>query len=180
MTAQEMETRVRRLEDRLEIAGIQARYTIFIDDHDLARVAPLFARNGRFRSADGVMDAIGREAICAQYKERFKALRFGFHTTQDHVIDLDDADPDRAVGIVSSHAEVVRNGRAMVVGMRYYDEYVREGGAWRIADRNLHFFYYVPVDEYAAALSTRERQRAYGDRRPAELPETRQTYAAAD
>jgi hypothetical protein len=162
--------RLARLEDRLAIADLQARYTLSIDDQDLARVGPLFARDGRFRSADGVMDAVGREAICDQYRGRFAALGFGFHFTHDHLIELDPADPDRATGVVSSHAEVVRNGQAMLAAMRYEDRYVREDGAWRFADRLLKFFYYVPVDQYVAALPGTGRMRAYGDIRPADLP----------
>jgi len=171
-----LEDRLRALEDRLEIAEIQARYTLFIDDHDLDEVAPLFAREGRFRSADGVMDATGREAICAQYRERFKALKFGLHTTQDHLIELDANDPDRATGRVTSHAEVVRQGVPMLVGMRYYDEYVREEGRWRFLDRLLNFYYYLPASEYVEGLTGRNRMRAYGDARPADLPEGIPTF----
>jgi len=163
--------RLRGIEDRLEIAQLQARYTFSIDDHDLARVGELFACEGRFRSADGVMDAVGREAVCEQFRGRFAALRFGFHVTHDHLIELDPADPDRASGIVSSHAEVVREGKPMIAAMRYHDRYVREAGAWRFADRLLHFFYYLPVGDYAATLPTPARMRAYGDEHPADLPE---------
>lgn len=177
MTGMGLEARIRRIEDRLEIADLQARYTIHIDDHDLEKVGPLFAREGRFRSVDGVMNAVGREAICAQYQGRFAALKFGFHVTHDHLITLDADDPDSAHGIVSSHAEVVRNAEPMVVGMRYHDRYVREDDAWRFADRLLHFFYYLPVDQYRAALLTRERMRAYGDARTADLPEGTPTYS---
>lgn len=172
------EERLRQVEDRLAIADLQARYTIFIDNHDLDKVAPLFATNGRFRSADGVLNAEGREAICEQYRGRFAALRFGFHVTHDHLIDLDPSNPDRATGKVSSHAELVRNGQPMVAGMRYEDVYIREEGAWRFADRLLYFFYYMPISEYAAGLTGRDRMRAYGDKRPADLPETIPTFKA--
>lgn len=173
-----LEARLRAVEDRQEIAALQARYTLYIDDHDLDRVGPLFAREGRFRSADGVMDAVGREAICEQYRGRFAALRFNFHVTHDHLIELDPAKPDRANGLVSSHAEVVREGTPMVVGMRYADSYVREDGAWRFADRLLRFFYYLPVTDYRDALATRGRMRAYGEVRDADLPEGSSTFRA--
>lgn len=163
--------RLRQLADRFDIQQLQARYTLAIDDQDLERVAQLFAREGRFRSADGVMDALGREAVCDQFRGRFAALRFGFHVTHDHLVELDRADPDRATGAVSSHAEVVREGRPMIAAMRYADRYVREEGAWRFADRCIRFFYYLPIDEYLAALPTRGRMRAYGDARRADLPE---------
>lgn len=172
----DLAARLRRLEDRQEIADLQARYTLYIDIHDLDRVGPLFAREGRFRSADGVMNAVGPEAVCEQYRARFDSLKFAFHVTHDHLIELDENDPDRATGMVSSHAEVVRNGEPMIAGMRYYDVYSREEGAWRFADRNLHFFYYAPVRDYRAALGGRARMRAYGDERPADLPEGAPTY----
>lgn len=173
-----LEERIARIEDRQAIADLQARYTIFIDNHDLDRVAPLFAREGRFRSVDGVMDAKGREAICEQYRSRFAALRFNFHVSHDHLIELDPDNANRATGFVSSHAELVRNGQPMVAGMRYQDVYIREEGAWRFLDRLLHFFYYMPVSDYRDGLVTPERMRAYGDKRLADLPEATPTFKA--
>ena len=178
MIARSLECRLRRIEDRNEIADLQARYTLAIDLHDLATVAPLFATEGRFRSADEVMDATGRDAICAQYRTRFAVLGFAFHVTHDHLIELDPVDPDRASGTVSSHAEVVRNGQPMLVAMRYADRYCREDGAWRFADRLLRFLYYLPLADYAQAIATRDRMRAYGDARPADLPEGAATFGA--
>lgn len=173
-----LDQRLRRVEDRLEIADLQARYTLAIDVHDLARVGQLFAREGRFRSADAVMEATGREAVCAQFAKRFEKLGFGFHVTHDHLIELDPLDGDRATGMVSSHAEVVRQGEPMLVGMRYQDVYCREDGAWRFADRLLRFFYYLPLTEYARAIRTPDRMQAYGEARPADLPEGAPTYQA--
>lgn len=175
MSGTEIAQRLRTIEDRLAIAELQARYALFIDDQDLERIAPLFAREGRFRSADGVMDATGREAICAQFRGRFAALSFNFHVTHDHLIEFDPADRDRATGIVSMHVEVVRNSTPMVVAARYYDAYLREDG-WRFADRLLRFFYYLPIDAYRAALLTRGRMQAYGDVRDADLPEGVPTF----
>ena len=48
----------------------------------------------------------------------------------------------------------------------------RHEGRWCFADRLLSFLYYLPVDEYAQALGDRLRMRAYGDRRPADFPES--------
>jgi hypothetical protein len=92
-------------------------------------------------------------------------------------VQFDDADPDRATGLVTSHAEVWRNGQAMLTALRYQDEYRRGAdGKWRFADRLLTFFYYLPVTEYAEALGDPLRQRAYGDRRPADFPEALPTW----
>lgn len=56
--------------------------------------------------------------------------------------------------------------------MRYHDEYRLEGDAWRFQARELAFLYYLPVTEYADGLGSTLRQRAYGDQRPADYPES--------
>jgi uncharacterized protein (TIGR02246 family) len=166
----DLETRIRRIEDRLAIRDLVSAYTFAIDDRDLDRVATLFTDDARFRSVDGVMDARGAKAICDQFQGRFDALGFNFHVTHDLVCDF--TGPDDAIGQVSSHAEVVRNGDTMVTAMRYHDAYRRcPDSRWRFADRCIHFFYYLPVADYREALVGRGRMRAYGDIRDAELPE---------
>jgi len=57
---------------------LQARYGLTIDDQDLDGSPPLFARDGRFGSFDGVMNAQRLEALSQQFRSRFAALRFGF------------------------------------------------------------------------------------------------------
>lgn len=171
-----LEERIARLEDLEAIRALVARYGFAIDDRDLAAVGALFTQDGRFRSRDGVMDANGRPAVLAQFEGRFAALGPTNHFSHDHVIWLDDAAPGRARGLVSSHAEVVRNGRPMVVALRYEDEYRREDGTWRFADRLLSFLYYVDVREYAEAIRTPLRMRAYETPAPADYPESLDTW----
>jgi uncharacterized protein (TIGR02246 family) len=166
----DLEARVRRIEDRQAISDLISAYTFAIDNRDLDWGVDLFTEDGCFRSADGVMNATGRAAIAEQYRGRFVALCFNFHVTHDQHVTF--RAEDEATGLVSSHAEVVRNGETMITAMRYHDSYRRcADGKWRFADRNLHFFYYLPVTDYREALSGRDRMRAYGDVRDAELPE---------
>ena len=103
-----LEERVRRLEDQAEIRQLVSRYCFVIDDRDLAGIGDCFTPDGRFRSADGVMDAQGRQAIIEQYHGRFSVLGPGLHVTHDHVVEFDDTDPDRASGLVSCSAELVQ------------------------------------------------------------------------
>ena len=166
----ELEARIRRIEDRQAISDLIQAYTFAMDNRDLDWAMDLFTEDGRFRSADGVMDGRGRAAMAAQYEKRYAMLGFNFHVTHDqHVTFTSD---DEATGLVSSHAEVVRGGEAMVTAMRYHDVYRRcDDGRWCFADRCIHFFYYLPVADYRDALKGRGRMRAYGDVRDAELPE---------
>ena len=166
-----MEARLRRLEDRSELRELVARYAVAIDDRDIGIIADLFTADGAFRSRDGVMNAQGREAVVTQFRGRFAALRISNHFSHDHILAFG-PHPDEATGLVTAHAEVWRNGRALIAALRYQDTYRREAHRWRIRDRLLSFLYYLPVEEYAQGLGERLRMRAYGDQRPADFPET--------
>lgn len=163
--------RIRRLEDREAIRELVARYCLAIDGRDVARIADCFTADGGFRSRDGVLNARGRAAVVQQFHGRFAALGPTFHYTHDHVLRFDDGDADRASGIVTSHAELVRNGEPMWVALRYDDEYRRDDGHWRFQDRLLSFMYYLPVRDYPVALTERDRMRAYGTPAAADWPE---------
>lgn len=169
------EARLKRLEDRAELAELIARYALAVDDRDIEAIAALFTPDGAFRSQDGVMNARGTEAVLEQFRGRFRALKLSNHFSHDHVFKFG-ADPDAATGLVTAHAEVWRNGRALIGALRYQDSYRRYQGRWCFADRLLFFLYYLPVEEYASALGDPLRQRAYGDRRPADFPESLPTW----
>lgn len=169
--ADELAARVARLEDHVEIRELVARYGFVVDDRDIDALAQLFTPDGCFRSRDGVIDAHGREAVIETFHGRYAALALSLHVTHDHLVTFDPDDPDRATGLLSSHAEVHRNGRTMVAALRYEDAYRRHEGRWRFADRLLSFLYYVPVEEYAGALGALDRMRAYESPRAADFPE---------
>jgi len=162
--------RIRRIEDRAELRELVARYCLAIDDRDIEGIADIFTTDARFRSQDGVMDANGRDAVLEQFRGRFAALKATNHIAHDQILTFGD-DPDSVTGLVTSHAEVWRNGQAMITALRYRDTYRRESGRWRFADRLLSFLYYMPVEEYVEGLGSPLRMRAYGDRRPADYPE---------
>ena len=170
------ETRLDRVESRFAIMDLAAAYCMACDDRDNDTLRGLFTADAEFRSKDGVMSSKGTAAIMQMYAGRFRALGVTNHWTHDHIVVFDDKDRDRATGVVNGHAECYRNGQTLVGAMRYEDVYRREGGAWRFASRALGFLYYLPVQEYAAALAGRLRQRAYGDQRPADYPEALPTW----
>lgn len=170
----DLAARIRRLEDRDDIRTLVARYGFVIDDRDMAGIGALFTPGARFRSKDGVLDATGREAILRQFEGRFAVLAMTIHYTHDHVIWFEGE--DRARGLVSSHSELVRHGKPMVVALRYEDVYERHGGAWKFADRLLSFCYYMDVREYADLLGNRRRMRAYETPAPADWPEGTESF----
>lgn len=171
-----LERRLTQVEDRLAIRELISRYCFSIDDRDLKTVGSLFTDNAYFGSADGAMKAIGRDAIIEQFKSRYSVLGASNHIGHDHVIEFES--PTRARGLLSSHAEVWRLGRAMITALRYADVYEKTDGVWRFAERKLSFMYYLPVEDYATVLGRIDRNRASPDKpQPADYPEGRPTWA---
>lgn len=168
---------VEELRSREAIRTLIARYGFVIDDRDMPGIASLFTENAYFGSADGVMGAHGRDAIVEQFRQRFAVLGMSNHFTHDHVVDFVDA--HHATGLVNSHAEVFRNGSAMLAALRYEDRYERAGdGAWKFASRHLRFGYYLPVKDYADQLGNVMRMCAYEAPAAADWPERTETFQA--
>ena len=172
----EIEQRIARLEARTEIRELVARYCFTIDGRDIEGIGQCFTRDGSFRSLDGVMNAIGRDAVIAQFHGRFAVLGPSNHFTHDHIIEFDERDAGRATGLVNSHAEVVRNDEPMLASLRYHDEYCLEEGRWRFRARTLAFFYYLRPLDYRMGLATLLRNRAYQKPQSADFPESLPTW----
>jgi ketosteroid isomerase-like protein len=171
MNAGNMEQRIARLEARAEIRELVARYCFTIDERDIAGIGQCFTRDCSFRSIDGVMNAVGREAVIAQFHGRFSVLGPSNHFTHDHTVEFDGSDAQRARGVVNSHAEVVRNDAPMLAALRYHDEYRHEEGRWRFQSRTLAFFYYLRPADYLEAMGGALRNRAYAQPQAADFPE---------
>lgn len=169
-----IEERIAQVEDRLAIRELASRYNFSIDDRDLQTVGTLFTDNASFGSIDGAMNAVGRQAIIDQFKDRYSVLGATNHFTHDQVINFQS--PTRATGLVASHAEVWRLERAMITALRYADVYEKSGSVWRFAERRLSFMYYLNVEDYSTALGVRDRNRASATPKPADWPEGTPTW----
>ncbi|MFD4254402.1 nuclear transport factor 2 family protein [Amycolatopsis thermoflava] len=165
-----IDQRLRRLEDRLAIQDLAHLYGFVMDERDIAGLDSLFTDDAHLGSADGVFDADGLAEIAKTYRARFDALGPTHHFVHSVIPRFDSPGPDTARGLVSGHAEVVRNGETMAVALRYHDVYRRTGRGWRIAERVMGYMYYLPVTEYAAAMTTENRSRVYAEPRPADWP----------
>ena len=173
-----LEERIERLEAESQIRQLVARYCFYLDRREVDRIGSLFCADANVRSADGAMDANGREAIVDLYLGRFEALGPGLHVTHDHQIDFTGNGTEQATGRVSGHAEVERNGRGMIAATQCEDVYRRTEQGWRFADRLIRFFYYVPADRYPDVLGSSRRNFAYGDPREVDFPEAVPSWVA--
>jgi ketosteroid isomerase-like protein len=149
-----------------------------MDDRDVAAMPDLFTPDAVVRSADGVMNASGRDALVAMFTGRFAVLGPSNHFTHDRMVTFDPTDPDAAAGLVLSHAEMQRKGVPMLAAIRYTDRYRRHEGRWKFAERVLAFFYYVPTAQYLDALGPglAKRNRAYDVPMPADWPESLESW----
>lgn len=171
-----LEARIARLEARVAIRELIARYCFTVDARDVAGLGECFTHDGRFRSLDGKMDAVGREAVIEQFHARFAVLGPSNHFTHDRLLEFVPGETHRARGLVNAHAEVVRNGEPLWASLRYHDEYRLEEGRWRFADRVLEFFYYLNPRQYGEVMLSAQRNRAYPTPHAADYPERLETW----
>lgn len=174
----QMEQRIDRLESRALIAEISTEYGIACDFRDVDKLASLFTPDIVIRSVNGTMNAQGIEAVMAMFNEMFKIRGPAYHWTHDRIVQFDAMDPDRAKGIVLSHAETTPNGRASIAGLRYQDVYRRTDGRWKFQERVLSFLYYVPMVDYVSRLQRPDRVLAGAEWRAADYPESDATWKA--
>jgi ketosteroid isomerase-like protein len=172
--------RIDRLEARAAIGELVSAYAIACDDHDMPRLTGLFAEDATFDSPSKLMVARGRSAIADLFVTMFKIRGPAFHWTHDRFVEFDDADVNRATGLVLSHAETTPNGVVSIAAMRYDDVYRREGRRWLFAKRTINFLYYVPVNEFPKALNSKTRLAVGDERRPADYPESLGTWQQFD
>ncbi len=164
--------RLDRLESKDAIRALVTAYAIACDEHDLPRLADLFTQDALFTSPNGAMVADGRDAIAAMFTETLKIRGPAFHWTHDVTVEIDPDDPDRATGLVYSHAETTPNGIVSLAAMKYVDNYRRENRQWRFSKRVINFLYYVPFAEYGDGLKNENRVVIGDQRLPADYPES--------
>ena len=164
-----LEQRLAAVEAELAIRNLIVRYSLVMDDRDVDAIPGLFTKNARVWTGDGVMDACGRDDLVKLYEGRFAMLGATSHIVHGTLIEIDG--PKKAHGVVTSTAEVWRNGTHQLASLRYNDIYEVEDGAWRIAGREMLYFYYVPLSEYPGVLGTIQRNRTYDEPMEADFPE---------
>ena len=172
---EELASRVDRLESRAAIRELVTKYAIACDEHDIPTLQNLFTRDAVFKSPSSFLESSGREAIASMFIEVLKTRGPGYHWTHDLILDFGD-DENSATGVVYSHAETTPNGVVSIAAMKYKDRYRRESGVWYFSEREIHFFYYVPMEQYMDTLNREERLYVGQDKRAADFPESAQSW----
>ena len=164
----DLETRVRRLEDRAEIEDLVLKYFLAADDDDWAALGATFAENGSF-SAGAFPGGDDRESVVKFIQADRQNMGVTVHTQNTTLLTF--TDDDHASGVVGAHLELARGGTTVYGAVRYYDTYERTPDGWKIATREMAIIHVGPWDQVGTSLTTPNRARWPGaEPAPADLP----------
>ncbi|MGE4430432.1 MAG: nuclear transport factor 2 family protein [Sphingobium sp.] len=145
----DMERRLRRLEDRAALDDLIVRYFLAADGDDPQGLADSFTQNASFASS-GVVNAQGRAAIVDFIGTSRTHMGLTVHTPHYGLYSF--IDDDRAEGLVGAHLELALAGEPLFGAVRYQDEYRRTPEGWRIARRDMRTIHIAPWSDVGQSL----------------------------
>jgi hypothetical protein len=134
----DLEARVRRLEDRAQISEQVIRYAMGVDRRDWQMFAGIFTDSvhADFSELGTPAADLRREDLAARVSEVLNGFTATQHLSPNHVIEFDEADPDRAVCYSSMYAQhylAGADGGDFYLVRGSYDNYLRRTpDGWRI------------------------------------------------
>ena len=143
MASQDLEARVKRLEDIEEIRTLRMRYHYFLNEVQFERMHELY-------TPDGVLDygyvgrAEGHEAIRDLVLRIPQSLQFVKQFIHNHIVEIDG---DDATGISYLDARYARNGESVIVAGSFREKYRRLPEGWRISETKLILYFSVPLQQ---------------------------------
>ena len=174
MTPANLDSRLRRFEDRAEISELVFRYTLAVDGWDPDARLELFTTDARLEYDDRSINVEGRDAM-RQWAQRPRGKdEITIHTTHGHLIEF--VDDDHATGIVAGHSERCTSTGPLIAAMRYYDKYRREGDRWLFEERRTRYWYSMSPSDVNEFLCNPLRVRWGGTPRRPRLPYDLESY----
>ncbi len=137
-----IEERLDRIEAKDEIRELTAQYCHAVVDGNAEAIVSLFCRDGTFRSHN--LAPSGHDALLAFYSAGVGG-RTHKPFIQNHVIALHD--PYHAQGRCSVEIRVLQDGQPYTQAGHYLDQYRKEDGRWRFAERHYIRYHNVPWRE---------------------------------
>jgi hypothetical protein len=130
--------RIRRLEDRAEISELAIKYAVNVDRRDWKKFTDVFTDPAYvdFSELGGKAGASPRAEIVGGISSVLDGFTVTQHLSPNHLIEFDDADPDRAVLISYMYAQHVLEGSEggdfYLLRGWYENHVVRTPSGWRI------------------------------------------------
>jgi hypothetical protein len=138
IAADDLASRVDRIESRLEVAELAHKYARYADERDIAAMTELFEPDGDY----GVMGS-GRDELSAFFERVLRRFYRSIHQVVGQVIELDDS--GTGSGTTYCRAEHEDGAAWIVMVMRYHDSYVRVGGRWYFRSRDVQHWYSAEI-----------------------------------
>lgn len=150
------EQRIQRLEDRASLQDLAVRYFLATDDDDFTALADCFAPDATFK-ASGFAGGQGRDAIMDFLNEARRHMGQTVHSL--NMVQLEFGQDGDAAGVVTAHLELGMAGQSLYGAVRYYDQYRRIDGVWRIASREMKIVHIGGWQDVATSLSEQRNIR---------------------
>lgn len=147
MALEDLERRIRRLEDVEAIKVLKARYCACCDDeYDVEGLASLFVEDAVWDGGERFGRHAGLEAIRAFFSGSPRRVPFAIHHVTNPIIEVDG---DRATGqwYLFQPCTRAEGNRAVWLAARYHEEYVRVAGEWKFKAIKVSPSFYTPFDQ---------------------------------
>jgi ketosteroid isomerase-like protein len=145
MAGDELERRVRQLEDVEAIRALKARYCLAVDERDEDAWAGLFTEDAVWDGGEfGHYE--GRAAIRAFFRDIPRTLSFAVHYVMNPLIQVD-GDTGRGTWYLLEPCTFTDGNRGVLGAARYDERYVRERDGWRFREVLLRSWFWTPYRE---------------------------------
>lgn len=146
MNLEEIEKRLRTLEDIEAIKRLKARYCAYCDDHyDAEAIAGLFTEDGVW---DGGLFGRyeGSEAIRAFFQGASQMIPFALHYVMNPIIEVE-GERARGTWYLFQACTFGEGSQAVWGAARYNEEYVRVGGEWKFQHLTVTSSFWTPYEQ---------------------------------
>ena len=146
MTMQDLERRIRVLEDIEEIKVLKRRYCAACDDNfDADGIASVFTEDSVWDGgARGKME--GRDEIRSFFQKTSQWMPFAVHMVLNPIIEVN-GDTAKGTWYLFQACTLADGDRAIWGSARYDEDYVRVNGHWLIQHLRVTSNFWTPFDE---------------------------------
>ena len=146
MNIEEIERRLRAIEDVEAIKKLKARYCVYCDEgYNAGGIAGLFTEDGVW---DGGLFGCyeGRDAIRSFFQEASQMISFALHYVTNSIVEVD-GDQAQGTWYLFQTCTFVEGNQAVWGAGRYTEEYVRVGGEWKFKNLKVVSSFWTPYEE---------------------------------
>ena len=146
MSLEELERRIKVLEDVEEIKKLKAHYCAYVDaGFDADALAGLFTEDAVW-DADTRGRGEGREEIRGFFQRGPQRLPFAVHMVMNPIIEVN-GDTAKGTWYLLEPCTFADGNRAVWGAARYDEDYVRVDGQWKFQNLKLTSRFWTPFDE---------------------------------